>query len=104
MTYDEISAPLCLFCKRVRYDRSKPIDTCYSCEAYPDKIPKAIWSNKVYHVLPFEGDHGIMFVPKDEDLDVQEIIKLEKERRSKSFTKEAPWSCEIIEHIDDKDP
>ena len=67
MTYDEISAPLCLFCKRVRYDRSKPIDTCYSCEAYPDKIPKAIWSNKVYHVLPFEGDHGIMFVPKDGD-------------------------------------
>jgi hypothetical protein len=45
-------------------------------------------SGKINHVLPYDGDNGLMFVPMYDDIDVDEIIRIEKERRSKNANKE----------------
>ena len=45
--------PLCNFCKHRIKDQVK------KCEAYPEGIPDDVYYND--HVLPMEGDHGIIF-------------------------------------------
>ena len=35
------------------------------CEAFPDGIPEAIWSNRVDHRQPVEGDHGLRWTPRE---------------------------------------
>lgn len=36
----------------------------FSCKAFPDGIPPDIWTGKVSHEKPYEGDHGIQFEAK----------------------------------------
>lgn len=31
------------------------------CIAFPDGIPKEIWSNQFNHTRPYQGDNGIRF-------------------------------------------
>ncbi len=79
---NEISIPLCALCKRLI------LEPGFKCEAYPQGVPDLIMSGKINHVLPYDGDNGLMFVPMYDDIDVDEIIRIEKERRSKNANKE----------------
>ena len=40
-------------------------DDLYQCKAFPDGIPPEIWTGKISHDNPYEGDHGIQFEPKE---------------------------------------
>lgn len=84
MTFD---LSLCLLCKRLIPEPGK------GCEAFPEKIPDDIWENRVYHVLPFSGDNGLMFSPVNEHVNVQMIIDAERKRRAEnnSSDKSAPF-------------
>jgi hypothetical protein len=35
------------------------------CDAFPDRIPDAIWIKGNPHTSPVSGDHGIRFEPKN---------------------------------------
>jgi hypothetical protein len=35
----------------------------HRCRAFPDGIPWPIWDGENDHKAPYEGDHGIQFVP-----------------------------------------
>lgn len=35
------------------------------CKAFPSGVPTVILGNMVDHSEPFEGDHGIVFQPRD---------------------------------------
>ena len=50
-----IAAPMCMECKHFRGEDPP------TCDAYPDGIPKAIWTGGVDHTKPWIGDHGIRF-------------------------------------------
>jgi len=53
----------CQGCKRLQ----EPEDERWTCEAFPKGIPKAIMMEVHDHALPFEGDNGLLFEPKEED-------------------------------------
>lgn len=95
-----ISIPICTLCKNLIPEPNK------GCKAYPEKIPDDIWSNKVYHVLPFAGDNGIMFEPYDDRIDVQAIIDMERERRARRegrSDKEGREPLEGVQYAGDAD-
>ena len=57
-----IWVPQCVACKRFHTaDRDKE-----TCDAYPEGIPQVILRNKFIHTKPFQGDHGLQFVPLTE--------------------------------------
>jgi len=35
------------------------------CEAFPDGIPEDILRGEFIHILPYEGDSGIIFEPRE---------------------------------------
>lgn len=45
-----------------------------SCEAYPQGIPREIYSNKVRHDVPYPGDNGIIFDPAQLDPDAEFVF------------------------------
>ena len=49
----------CRFCKRLNKDN-------ISCEAFPDVIPNDIKAGIIDHTIPFAGDNGLLFDPKDD--------------------------------------
>lgn len=51
--------PMCIGCER--FNRSE--DELFSCEAFPDGIPKEIRDNLFDHRLNFPGDGGLTFSP-----------------------------------------
>jgi hypothetical protein len=51
---------LCPYCKH--YSQTKP----RTCAAFPEGIPQAIFSGRVKHILPMDGDGGIVFEAKSE--------------------------------------
>lgn len=51
---------LCDFCKHYNSEKQG------SCAAFPRGIPDEILAGKVGHVLPMEGDGGIVFEPNSE--------------------------------------
>ena len=55
--------PLCLKCKHLR--DLEPGTFGRTCDAFPDGIPKEIFSGGVDHDKPYPGDHGILFEPKE---------------------------------------
>jgi len=60
-----LATPICTLCKHFR-DVVFPHATC---DAYPDGIPPAILSWEHDHRIPFPGDSGILFEPRDEEAD-----------------------------------
>ena len=50
----------CLKCARKREG-----DEGWYCEAFPEGMPDEILSNGNPHTSPVEGDHGILFTPKE---------------------------------------
>ena len=78
---NEISIPLCALCKRLI------LEPGFKCEAYPQGVPDLTMSGKINHVLPYDGDNGLMFVPMYDDIDVDEIIRIEKERGPRTRTR-----------------
>lgn len=47
----------CIYCKhKLNND---------ACKAFPEKIPDAILLNKVSHLKPYPGDHGVRFEVKE---------------------------------------
>jgi len=60
-----IAQPACMTCRH--YNREKPS----TCDAFPDRIPDAIYSGGNPHTEPVAGDHGIRYEagePKGADL------------------------------------
>lgn len=43
-----------------------------TCEAFPDKIPHAIFSGQFVHTKPYPGDHGITYDPILPEIDESE--------------------------------
>ncbi len=35
------------------------------CKAFPEGIPEEIWHNRIDHIKPCDGDHGIYFKARD---------------------------------------
>jgi hypothetical protein len=54
-------APMCLSCRHLCGD----LTVSWTCEAYPEGIPGEITSFEVDNRLPYSGDHGIQFEPKE---------------------------------------
>lgn len=50
----------CFMCKHAlkRRDKSKPFDVC---DAFPNGIPREIFSGKVLHHTPYQNDNGIQY-------------------------------------------
>ena len=54
---DMIGEPLCMSCVHSHNDGT--------CKAFPNRIPLVILSGEVNHFLPYEGDNGIQYEPKE---------------------------------------
>jgi len=37
----------------------------FICHAFPQEIPRAVWTNEHDHREPFPGDNGVLFEPED---------------------------------------
>lgn len=48
---------VCTFCARLDLTRAR------RCAAFPGGIPDAIWNGSNDHTQPYDGDHGLQFVP-----------------------------------------
>ncbi len=51
--------PLCFKCKHL--DKEQQETWGCSCAAFPDGISDEIFAEKVEHIAPYEGDHGIQY-------------------------------------------
>lgn len=60
-----LATPICTLCKHFR----DVVFAHATCDAYPDGIPPAVLSWEQDHRIPFPGDHGILFEPRDEEAD-----------------------------------
>jgi hypothetical protein len=69
-------APICVYCTRFhqRGDLASA-PPGLNCDAFPDRIPAAILNSLVDHRKPYEGDHGLQFLPEThEDAQRADII------------------------------
>ncbi len=62
----ELNFPQCIVCEHL-IDADKQ-----TCEAFPKKIPDALFFGDVSHAVPFKGDNGILFEPVAEILEIEE--------------------------------
>ncbi len=54
-------SPICMWCSRlIDYGIDR------KCDAFPDGIPSAIWEGEADHRVPYPGDQGIQFVPRNQ--------------------------------------
>lgn len=51
-----ILSPVCLGCARL-------VEGTETCEAFPNRIPDAIWNGHNTHRRPYPGDRGIVYEP-----------------------------------------
>lgn len=54
---------LCMSCKRWKQPDDETEEMVGTCEAFPDGIPKQIGLDGISHLVPFPGDHGILYDP-----------------------------------------
>lgn len=54
----------CFSCKHLFWltDKSKSIEVC---KAFPNGVPKEVYTGKVLHTKPYPGDNGILFESVD---------------------------------------
>lgn len=52
---------LCAGCIRLRFG---PDGVGPRCDAFPNRVPDAIWQDGFDHRNPYRGDHGIRFLMK----------------------------------------
>jgi hypothetical protein len=50
-----IKIPMCLWCKHFQKGRVP------KCTAFPDGIPKLIYTSDVSHLKPYKNDNGVQF-------------------------------------------
>ncbi len=61
-------SPVCSLCAHKRpkpnreFSRDAPTG---ECDAFPDGIPVVIWNGENNHRMPFPGDGGMQFEPKE---------------------------------------
>ncbi len=70
---------LCDICKHRHFGKT-PATTC---DAYPVRIPLEIRLMRVDHHLPYKGDHGVLFEPKDDGEETRRRLAKVKVRRPK---------------------
>ena len=57
---DMVGEPICYDCKHSNDDGT--------CAAFPSGVPLEILSGEVNHFLPYEGDNGIQYEQKEENI------------------------------------
>lgn len=57
-------ASQCFFCARLHL-QTKPKRGLLTCAAYPEGIPQTFFQNEIFHMEPYEGDHGLQFKPRE---------------------------------------
>jgi hypothetical protein len=67
---------LCSLCKH-QHDETHPP----TCDAFPERIPRKIRLMQVDHRLPYPGDGGILFQPKDDTPETQKRLARVKVRK-----------------------
>jgi hypothetical protein len=72
----EMYENLCSLCKHHHRDTHPP-----TCDAFPERIPREIRLMRVDHRLPYAGDHGIRFEPKDDTPEMQKRLGKVRLRR-----------------------
>jgi hypothetical protein len=61
-------APLCFYCKHEFANKPGPVyETTPQCDAFPNRIPDAIYHLDHDHRKPYPGDNGICFEPIEKD-------------------------------------
>lgn len=61
-----VYSPVCTFCRHLHQAELRPNGTHKNtCDAFPDGIPKAIWTGKNDHRKPYSNDNGIRFEARD---------------------------------------
>lgn len=55
--------PICLGCARFREQKGPN----FYCDAYPDGIPDGIITSQVDHREPYTDDHGLQFLPSNDE-------------------------------------
>ena len=57
------SEALCFSCRHLQIDR--PMREPMACAAFPAGIPREIYTSQVDHDIPYPGDNGLRFEPRE---------------------------------------
>lgn len=56
------------------------------CEAFPERVPREIWTGQFDHRRPYPGDNGILFEPAEDSEDslraYENSVRLRQEREA----------------------
>lgn len=69
--FERMFSPICFSCKHHYFGEGR-------CDAFPERnsIPPEIWLGKRSHLIPYPGDHGIMYEAR-ENIKVEKVMELQ---------------------------